>query len=503
MFGRGLSAMLAPILFTSSIAAIHNVRTFGAKGDNATDDTAAFVAAIAAVTTDTHGTVLIPTGGVYLIAPINLTSNIDFYIESGARIVGVMDFTKWPIIPGAPSYGQGRNHGAHSPRFTSLIHGEHLTNVTIRGDGDGSVLDGQGQYWWTAVWNATRGHLLEIMYTNGLVVRDIKMVDSPFWNNHIYDCDNVHFTRVSIEAPPAAPNTDGWDPDSSRNVLIEDSSYTGGDDCVAIKSGWDCFGIDYAKPSKGIHIRNITCHGRFAGIAIGSEMSGGVEDVLVEDVRFTLSNGAAHIKTSRTRGGYVKDVIFRNVIVDGLVDNAILVAGNDRNGVNPSCPRGWKPPALSVMSNYSFINIDGTNSTVRSFPYSFTGLNGSLITGIRIENVTFPKGRGDRGDGKQWNCANVEGTATDVAPSPPCKEIKETSPTYTYSKAVKSDCNGRDIKPQPSCGGNRNLSVAVLEKCCDSTRECGGFNTHGVIKDRACAAHINPQPTTDLYLIIF
>jgi len=133
------------LLFTSSIAAIHNVRSYGAKGDNATDDTAAFVAAIAAVATDTHGTVLVPTGGVYLIAPINMTSNIDFHIESGARIVGVMDFTKWPIIPGAPSYGQGRNHGAHSPRFTSLIHGEHLTNVTIRGDGDGSVLDGQGR----------------------------------------------------------------------------------------------------------------------------------------------------------------------------------------------------------------------------------------------------------------------------------------------------------------------------------------------------------------------
>jgi len=77
----------------------------------------------------------------------------------------------------------------------------------------------------------------------------------------------------------------------------------------------------------------------------------------------------------------------------------------------------------------------------------------------------------------------------------------QKTPAYTYSKVVKSDCNGRDIKPQPSCGGNRNLSVAVLEKCCDSTRGCGGFNTHGVIKDRACAAHINPQPTTDLYLI--
>ena len=94
---------------------------------------------------------------------------------------------------------------------------------------------------------------------------------------------------------------------------------------------------------------------------------------------------------------------------------------------------------------------------------------------------------------KVWNEDNVY----------PCDTCCKADPSYTYTKAVKSDCNGRDIKPQPSCGGNRNLSVAVLEKCCGSTRGCGGFNTHGVIKDRACAAHINPQPTTDLYLINF
>ena len=425
------------LLHATALAGTHDVRTYGAKGDNVTDDTAAFVAAIAAVSDASGGTVLVPNApcrgrraacrGVYLIAPINLTSNIDFHIESGARIVGVMDSAKWPIIPGAPSYGQGRDHGAHSPGYTSLIHGEHLTNVTLRGDGDGSVLDGQGSYWWAqagrggGTLNATRGHLIELMYTTGIVVRDLRMVDSPFWNNHIFDCEDVLYERVTIQAPHNAPNTDGWDPDSSRNVLIQDSSYTGGDDCVAIKSGWDCFGIDYNKPSKAIHIRNISCHGRFAGIAIGSEMSGGVEDVLVEDVRFTLANGAAHIKTSRTRGGYVKDVVFRRLYIEGPIDNGILVDGADRNGVNPSCPKAWKPPALSEMANFSFIDIDGTDAAVAGHVYQLRGLRGANITGIRIENVTFPKGGAD----PQWFCENVEGTATSATPSPPCKEITE------------------------------------------------------------------------------
>ena len=78
------------------------------KGDNSTLDTAAFVAAIASVEKAGGGIVLVPGDGVYLLAPINLTSNIDFHVANGARIVGVMDDAMWPIIPGAPSYGQGR-----------------------------------------------------------------------------------------------------------------------------------------------------------------------------------------------------------------------------------------------------------------------------------------------------------------------------------------------------------------------------------------------------------
>ena len=411
---------------SSSTSTIYDVTTFGAKGDNATLDTAAFVAAIAAVEKAGGGTVLVPPPGIYLIAPINLTSNIDFHIADGARIVGVMNSKLWPIIPGAPSYGQGRNHGAHSPRFTSLLHGEHLVNVTIRGDGPGSVLDGQGRYWWSLCgrglpgWNQTRGHLLEMMWVDGLVVRDLTMLDSPFWNNHIFACNHVHVTRVDVVAPNESPNTDGWDPDSSTNVLIEDSTYSGGDDCVAIKSGWDCFGVEFGKPSQHVHIRNMTCNGRFAGIAIGSEASGGVEDVLVENVRFTLANGAAHIKTGVSRGGYIKDVVFRDISIEGPVQNGILVDSN-YGSRNPSCPAGWKPPALSVMSNYSFVNWDGRAMVAKDSVYHFVGQPGAPITGVVVQNVTFAAGAME----PQWLCAHVVGTAKDATPNPPCPAIKQ------------------------------------------------------------------------------
>jgi polygalacturonase len=118
-----------------------------------------------------------------------------------------------------------------------------------------------------------------------------------------------------ITAPNDSPNTDGFDPDSSRNVLIEHSTYAGGDDCVAIKSGWDCKGIEYGKATANVHVRNLTCSGRYAGVAVGSEVSGGVFNVTVEGVRFVRRRGyplscggVGHVKWGASRGGAVRNV---------------------------------------------------------------------------------------------------------------------------------------------------------------------------------------------------
>ena len=137
-------------------------------------------------------------------------------------------------------------------------------NVTIRGqDARRSVIDGQGHSWWEnhAKGNETytRGHLVEFLYSRDIYMYNVTLKNSPFWTNHFYDCNHVHVRHVHVTSPLASANTDGWDPDSSRNVLIEDSSYAAGDDCVAIKSGWDCFGVDYGRPSVNITIRNVTC----------------------------------------------------------------------------------------------------------------------------------------------------------------------------------------------------------------------------------------------------
>ena len=393
------------------------VTDLGAVGDGKTLDTAAFEAALE-VARSTPGTrIVAPSGGRYLIAPINLTSHTTLHIEANATIVGVKDRSAWPLIPGAPSYGQGRDHPG--PRYTSLLHGEHVEDVAVVGEGETSVLDGNGEYWWDAVHdlNYTRGHLLEFMYSRRVRVFDVAMVDSPFWNNHFFDTEDVHVRGVRISAKFNSPNTDGWDPDSARDVLVEESSYSGGDDCVAIKSGWDCFGVAYGKPSKNITIRNVNCTGPHAGIAIGSEMSGGVEDVLVQGVRILgEANGIAHVKTGPTRGGFVRNVRFVDMSADGAsLEDAILVDSH-YGSRNPSCPDSWNG-TLPLTSDVSFVRIDARDAHCSHHAVQLTGEADMPIEGIYLEDVHV--GSGD------WDCDAVSGTAKagTVAPWPPCDSI--------------------------------------------------------------------------------
>jgi polygalacturonase len=202
---------------------------FGAEGNAHQDDTEAFEGAIRQIHAQGGGR-LIVTGAssldhevVYNIRPINLTSHMELYIEAGARIQGIV--SDWPIIPGLPSYGQGRNH--MGPRHTSLIHGEHLMNVTIRGqDSNRSRIDGNGEYWWKIFIDGnetiTRGSLVEFLYSSNIRIYNITLMNSPFWTVHPYDCDDVHIQNVHILNPMHTPNTVRFQEYQSHRLIDRD-----------------------------------------------------------------------------------------------------------------------------------------------------------------------------------------------------------------------------------------------------------------------------------------
>lgn len=276
------------------------------------------------------------------------------------------------------------------------------------------------------------------MYSRNIRVKNLTMKDAPFWFNHIFDCDDVRFQNVHIVAPEGSLNTDGWDPDSSRNVVIEDSTYRGGDDCVAIKSGWDCFGIDYNKPSVNITIRNVTCEGyRNGGIAIGSEMSGGVENVMVSNITFQNIGRALIIKPAKPRGGYVRNITFQDIKVIGTVNKQTIFVDmlrfSTNGGRNPSCRADWEPPALSTISDLTFLHLDGTQAIIEgNEAFHFQAFDESPIENVYLEDINFPKPK----HGVAWNCTGVHGTYKNgtVTPWPPCEGFRVSNSSVSGDK---------------------------------------------------------------------
>lgn len=187
-------------------------------------------------------------------------------------------------------------------------------------------------------------------------------------------------------------------------------------------------------------MRNVTCHGFSAGIAIGSEMSGGIENVLVENVRFTKSNKPADIKVGRTRGGYVRNITFRDILVEGPIQRAIHVDMYHYNdSPNPACPDDWEPPQLTKISNLTFVRFDGRKASYYDYKhrpnetFHFLAYPDSPIQNVYMEDVYFPT------NGLAWNCSAVHGIvrAGTVEPWPPCEGFRvEHSNHLEYEQRV-------------------------------------------------------------------
>ncbi|GAB2219209.1 hypothetical protein Droror1_Dr00006840 [Drosera rotundifolia] len=375
-FRRGVPARefpkLRPVAF--------NLTDFGGVGDGKTDNTAAFERAVAAVgkCRKRGGAQLNVPAGRWLTAPFNLTSYITLFLAEDAVILGIDDEKHWTLMPPLPSYGYGREHPG--PRYGSLIHGQNLKDVVITGHN--GTIDGQGQTWWKKyrqkLLNHTRGPLVQIMWSSDIVISNITLRNSPFWTLHPYDCKNVTVRDVTILAPISeAPNTDGIDPDSCEDVVIENCYISVGDDGIAIKSGWDQYGIAYARPSVNILIRNLVVRSMVsAGISIGSEMSGGVSNVTVENLLVWDSRRAVRIKTAPGRGGYVRHITYRNLTFDNVRVGIVI-----KTDYNEHPDEGYDPKALPTLQGFSFFSIHGQGVRVP------VRIHGSEL--IPIRNITF------------------------------------------------------------------------------------------------------------------
>eukprot|EP00756_Hemistasia_phaeocysticola_P033968 Hpha_TRINITY_DN16496_c0_g9::TRINITY_DN16496_c0_g9_i1::g.162774::m.162774 len=402
---------------------IDMVRDFIAVGDGSTLNTAVFNKAIdaaAAWNSDNNNAgveIVFPNqgGAVFLTAPVNLTSFLTLTIQGGATLLASDDASLWPIVDPLPSYGRGRDH--NGPRYAPFIGGSKLSDIVLHGPG---TIDGAGAKWWALHKSGkekyTRGRLVEFLWSDGILFEDIKLTNSPFWTVHPTYSSNVIARRLTIDNPNDAPNTDGFDPDSTVNVSLTDSYFSVGDDGVAIKSGWDCFGLEVNMPSANIYINNLTVKSPCcAGICIGSEMSGGVKNVLVENSLLITPGQGLRIKSGLGRGAYVENITYRNIEIQDAVKWVIQV--NDYYGSkNSEC--GLKnATALPVVQGIVFDNITATGGAGAKGA-DFEGLPLMPIRTIALRNV-----RMNMPSGTNYSCSLVSGTYDNGCVPTPCGDF--------------------------------------------------------------------------------
>jgi polygalacturonase len=359
-----------------------NILDFGAVPDGRTLCTDAFSAAVAACEKKGGGTIFVPAGN-FLTGAIRLESNMTLLLEAGARLLFSDHPDGYPVV-------NSRWEGVSRKVHMSCVYAENAENVAVVGRG---VLDGQGEAWWklarSKMLDYPRPKLISFHHCRNVQVRDLMLVNSPGWTINPIECDGVTVTGVTIRNPADSPNTDGIDPDSCQNIHISNCHIDVGDDCIAVKSGTE------ASPQR-IETRNVTItnctmvHGH-GGVVLGSEMSGGIRNVVVSNCVFEKTDRGIRIKSRRGRGGAVEDIRVQNLVMDGVlcpfICNLYYYCGP---GGKEQSVRDKKPhpvtEATPVFRRIHFSNITARN--VRAAAGFFYGLAEMPVEDVTLDNIS-------------------------------------------------------------------------------------------------------------------
>ncbi len=386
---------MPPIQTPSFSDRTFDVRSFGAVGDGATLNTAAFGRAIEACHDAGGGMVLVPAG-TWLTGPIHMRSNVNLRLEKEALVrfstrcadyLPVV-FTRW--------------EGVECYNYSPLIYARDCQNVAVTGEG---IFDGQGQAWWH--WKqaqqaaarvlydaqfdgvpveqriygtesaALRPQFFQPIHCRNVLVEGVTFSDGPMWTIHPVYCENVIVRAVTVNSN--GPNTDGLNPDSCRNVLVENCSFSTGDDCIAINSGMNEDGWRVRRPCENILIRHCRMSEGHGAVAIGSGMSGGVRNVYVHDCHFSGGDQGIRFKSMRGRGGIVENIYFADIHISSMRREAIVLSMF--YDASTAASRSDAPPAFRHI-HIRDITCDGAGMAI-----DICGLSEKRIEHITLERV--------------------------------------------------------------------------------------------------------------------
>lgn len=349
-----------------------NIAAFGGVGDGSFDNTQAFRDAMVAVSSQGGGHLVVPRG-VWCTGPITFEDNVDLHLSEGAVILFSPDFDKYPIID---TYFEGLK----TRRCQSPLNAKGKKNVAITGFG---TIDGNGDAWrwikrskltegewnklskiegsvtgmaqgfelwapnqsilenlqkcamnvpewcqteedWLSARDFLRPALLNFEQCENVWLQGVCFQNSPAWNLHPFQCQNVVVEDVMVINPWNSQNGDGLDLEACKNCLIVNTKFDVGDDAICVKSGKNKDGRDLQTPCENVVVDNCAVYHGHGGFVVGSEMSSGVKNVSVRNCMFLGTDVGLRFKSARGRGGVVENIHIDNINMINIPTDCIL-----------------------------------------------------------------------------------------------------------------------------------------------------------------------------------
>ena len=382
------------------------ITKYGATPGVSNDSTSAIASAIDACSKAGGGRVVV-SAGEYSTGAIHLKSNVNLYLAKGATLKFSPDTKKYPIV-------LTRWEGMELMSFSAFIYAYDQENIAVTGEG---TLDGGGRdNWWRWHGNPEYGwkpgmpnqkearaklykmmqdgvpakdrvfgegsylrpNFIQPFKCKNVLIEGVSIVDSPMWEIHPVLSENVTVRNVHINSH--GPNNDGCDPESCKNVLIEDCTFDTGDDCIAIKSGRNEDGRRIGVPTENIIIRGCHMNDGHGGITVGSEISGGVRNLFAEKNRMDSPNldHAFRVKNNAARGGVLENFYFRDIDI-GQVKHAVIT-------IDFNYEEGAKGKFKPVMRSF---NVERVTSGKSQYGVDIQGLDGAPVEDLTIADSTF------------------------------------------------------------------------------------------------------------------
>lgn len=374
-----------------------NIKNYGAIGDGTFINTDPIKKAIEDCHRKGGGKIIFPEGK-WLTGPIHLKSNINLHLEKDSEVIFTTNLDDY--LPVVFSKFQGMEYYNFSPP----IYAKECDNVALTGNGK---IYGNGEFWekWARTPNSEiereklfnmaqagvpsekrifgqkdsglRPSFIQFVSCKNILIEGLTIENGPMWTIHTIYSENIKVRNVNINTH--SMNTDGIVIDSSKNAMIENSSFSTGDDSIAIKSGLEEEGLRINRPSENIIIRNCDFTEGHGAVTIGSEMSGGVRNVFAENLKFSGTGSGLRIKSARSRGGFIENIWAQNIKMSNIEGEAVVI--NLKYKTALKTPEAYREP---VLKGIHFKNIEAESAETG---IAIMGFSDGTMEDISFENM--------------------------------------------------------------------------------------------------------------------